>query len=36
VGGNSSAFEPRAQRLVAAQLRRWRAGEPLDNLATRP
>jgi phosphoglycerate dehydrogenase-like enzyme len=36
IGGNSSAFEPRAQRLVAAQLRRWRDGEPLDNLATRP
>ncbi len=36
VGGNSSAFEPRAQRLVAAQLRRWRSGEPLDNLAQRP
>jgi phosphoglycerate dehydrogenase-like enzyme len=36
VGGNSSAFEPRAQRLVAAQLRRWRSGEPLDNLAHRP
>jgi phosphoglycerate dehydrogenase-like enzyme len=36
VGGNSSAFEPRAQRLVAAQLRRWRSGQPLDNRATRP
>jgi phosphoglycerate dehydrogenase-like enzyme len=36
IGGNSSAFEPRAQRLVGAQLRRWRDGEPLDNLATRP
>lgn len=36
VGGNSSAFEPRAQRLVAAQLRRWRSGEPLENLAVRP
>jgi phosphoglycerate dehydrogenase-like enzyme len=36
VGGNSSAFEPRAQRLVAAQLRRWRSGEPLDNLVSRP
>ena len=35
VGGNSTAFEPRAQRLVAAQLRRWRAGEPLDNRAHR-
>jgi phosphoglycerate dehydrogenase-like enzyme len=36
VGGNSSAFEPRARRLVAAQLRRLRAGEPLDNLVPRP
>ena len=36
VGGNSSAFEPRARRLVAAQIRRLRAGEPLDNLVTRP
>jgi phosphoglycerate dehydrogenase-like enzyme len=36
VGGNSSAFEPRAQRLVAAQLRRWRSGEPLDNETQRP
>jgi phosphoglycerate dehydrogenase-like enzyme len=36
VGGNSTAFEPRAQRLVAAQLARWRSGEPLDNLASRP
>lgn len=30
VGGNTSAFLPRARRLVAAQLRRWAAGEPLD------
>jgi len=36
VGGNSSAFLPRAQRLVAAQIRRWRDGEPLDNLVRRP
>ncbi len=36
VGGNSTAFEPRARRLVAAQIRRLRAGEPLDNLLTRP
>ena len=36
VGGNSSAFEPRARRLVAAQIRRLRAGEPLDNLLARP
>lgn len=36
VGGNSSAFEPRARRLVAAQLRRLRSGEPLDNRVDRP
>lgn len=36
VGGNSSAFEPRARRLVAAQLRRLASGEPLDNLLARP
>ena len=32
VGGASSAFWPRADRLVAAQLRRFAAGEPLDNV----
>ena len=32
VGGNTSAFLPRAQRLVAAQLARWSAGEPLVNV----
>lgn len=36
VGGNTTAFLPRARRLVAAQLRRWRAGEPLANVMTRP
>lgn len=36
VGGNSSAFLPRARRLVTDQLRRWRDGEPLDNLVHRP
>jgi phosphoglycerate dehydrogenase-like enzyme len=36
VGGNSTAFEPRAQRLVEAQLRRWLSGEPLDNRVERP
>ncbi len=35
-GGLSTAFEPRAKRLVAAQLQRWRAGEPLDNEVRRP
>jgi phosphoglycerate dehydrogenase-like enzyme len=32
VGGNTSAFLPRARRLVAGQLLRWRAGEPLANV----
>ena len=32
VGGASSAFWPRADRLVAAQLRRFVAGEPLVNV----
>lgn len=32
VGGNSSAFEPRAQRLVHAQLTRYGKGEPLANV----
>lgn len=36
VGGNTSAFLPRARRLVAEQLRRWASGEPLVNVvATR-
>jgi phosphoglycerate dehydrogenase-like enzyme len=34
VGGNTSAFLPRARRLVAAQLRRWRMGEDLVNVVT--
>jgi phosphoglycerate dehydrogenase-like enzyme len=32
VGGNTSAFLPRARSLVADQLRRWAAGEPLVNV----
>jgi phosphoglycerate dehydrogenase-like enzyme len=32
VGGNSSAFEPRALRLIAEQLSRYTAGEPLANV----
>lgn len=32
VGGASTAFFPRADRLVAAQLRRFAAGEELDNV----
>jgi phosphoglycerate dehydrogenase-like enzyme len=36
VGGNTTAFLPRAHRLVAEQLRRRRAGRPLANRMTRP
>jgi phosphoglycerate dehydrogenase-like enzyme len=36
VGGFTSAFLPRAHRLVAAQLRRWARGESLANVMTRP
>ena len=36
VGGNSTAFLPRAYRLVAAQLHRFVAGEPLENVMARP
>ncbi|MGB8940131.1 MAG: 2-hydroxyacid dehydrogenase [Streptomyces sp.] len=32
VGGSTSAFLPRAKRLLAAQLTRYAAGEPLDNV----
>ena len=32
VGGNTSAFLPRARRLVAEQLARWTRGEPLANM----
>ena len=32
VGGNTSAFLPRARRLVAEQLGRWRAGQQLANM----
>jgi len=32
VGGASSAFFPRADRLIAAQLGRWARGEPLENV----
>ncbi|MFD9301250.1 2-hydroxyacid dehydrogenase [Streptomyces sp. NPDC060048] len=31
VGGSSSAFEPRAKRLVARQLRRFATGSPVEN-----
>ncbi|MEV6653233.1 2-hydroxyacid dehydrogenase [Streptomyces sp. NPDC051219] len=32
VGGSTSAFMPRAKRLLAAQLTRFAAGEPLENV----
>lgn len=32
VGGNTSAFEPRAKRLIVDQLTRYAAGSPLENL----
>jgi phosphoglycerate dehydrogenase-like enzyme len=32
VGGNSSAFEPRAKRLIVDQLSRYVAGQPLANV----
>jgi phosphoglycerate dehydrogenase-like enzyme len=32
VGGASSAFAPRADRLIAAQLARFAAGQPLENV----
>lgn len=32
VGGSTSAFLPRAKRLIAGQLTRFAAGEPLDNV----
>ncbi|MGW7070267.1 2-hydroxyacid dehydrogenase [Streptomyces sp. NPDC054855] len=32
VGGSTSAFQPRAKRLLAAQLSRYVAGEPLGNV----
>ena len=35
-GGLSTAFLPRAQRLVADQLRRWKAGAPLHHQVQRP
>jgi phosphoglycerate dehydrogenase-like enzyme len=36
VGGFTTAFLPRAHRLVAHQLRLWRLGDPLDNVMPRP
>jgi phosphoglycerate dehydrogenase-like enzyme len=34
VGGNTSAFLPRATRLVRDQLERYASGEPLANVVT--
>jgi len=34
VGGNTSAFLPRAYRLLTDQLRRFAAGDPLCNVVT--
>ena len=36
VGGASSAFFPRADRLIAAQLTRFAAGQPLENIVRAP
>ena len=36
VGGNSSAFLPRALRLIRTQLERFLAGGPLENVMVRP
>jgi phosphoglycerate dehydrogenase-like enzyme len=36
VGGASSAFFPRADRLIAAQLKRFAAGQPLENVVRAP
>ena len=35
IGGDTSAFLPRAKRLVAAQVSRWLQGEPLEHRMTR-
>ena len=35
VGGNTSAFLPRARQLVTAQLQRWHDGQPLANVVVR-
>jgi phosphoglycerate dehydrogenase-like enzyme len=36
VGGNTTAYRPRAARLVGEQLARWAAGEPLANVVVPP
>lgn len=35
VGGDSSAFFPRASRLVESQISRWRSGDPLEHVVQR-
>ena len=35
VGGNTSAFLPRARALVEKQIGRWRSGEPLAHVVKR-
>jgi phosphoglycerate dehydrogenase-like enzyme len=34
VGGNSTAFLPRAQQLIVDQLQRYAAGEPLSHVVS--
>jgi phosphoglycerate dehydrogenase-like enzyme len=36
VGGASSAFFPRADQLMATQLARFTAGQPLENIVKPP
>jgi phosphoglycerate dehydrogenase-like enzyme len=36
VGGASSAFFPRADRMIAAQMARFAAGQPLENVVRAP
>lgn len=35
VGGNTSAFEPRARRLIESQLERFATGKPLENVVVK-
>jgi phosphoglycerate dehydrogenase-like enzyme len=36
VGGSTTAFEPRARRLIGSQLERFAAGQPLENIVVTP
>ena len=36
VGGNTSAFQPRARRMLTRQLERYASGVPLDHVMVRP